>query len=571
MDGGTTVMRWIQRSIVGMIVLGFLAACAGPAAHQPDSGAAAAPAGALTLRMLYGSEKQAWLSEAVAAFNAAAITTADGRSIFVDAAALGSGESLDMIINGTDAADIWSPASSLYLPLAQRAWASAHGGDALIDIPQALPLVLSPVVIGMWKPMAQALGWPDRQVGWRDLADLVSSGKTWADYRHPEWGAFQFGHTHPEYSNSGLATIVAMAYAGANKTSDLTVADAQAPATAALINTVEQSVIHYGSSTGFFATAMYDRGPGYLSAAVLYENLVSESSDQTLHPTIDLPVVALYPSEGSFWSDHPFAVLNTPAMTAEKRAAAEIFRAYLLAAPQQTRALQYGFRPANLDIALTAPIDSLHGVDPTQLHAALPVPSGEVIQAIRQTWQANKKQVDVSVVVDTSGSMRQENRLREAKAALIAFLGAFADNDQVGVTIFNSAASELSPLTPLGSKRDLLRAQVGDLIANGETRLYSTIADAYQALNAQPAGQRIRALVVLTDGEDTSSSLSIDQLLEQVRASEEGTAIKIFTIAYGADANGEVLRRIADATGARSFTGDPATIMQVYREIATFF
>ncbi len=564
-------MRFIRISLICGLLTSVLLACGSQSPPASTTSGVAIPANALVLRMLYGSEKQAWLSDVTTAFNAAQIQTASGQTIVVDAIPLGSGESLDLIVNGTEQADIWSPASSLYLPQALDEWASKNSGAVLLDPNKAQPLVLSPVVIAMWKPMAQALGWPDQQIGWRDLADLATSGKTWTDYGHPEWGAFQFGHTHPDYSNSGLATIVALAYAGANKTSGLTIADAQSAATADLIGSVEQSVIHYGSSTGFFASTMYDRGPGYLSAAVLYENLVIESYDRNLHPNTELPVVAIYPAEGSFWSDHPFAVLNTPAMTEEKRAAAEIFRTYLLDQPQQASALKYGFRPANLNIPLAAPIDSTHGVDPTQLQVALPVPELAVIQAIRQTWQAHKKQVDVAVVVDTSGSMRQEGRLREAKTALVDFLDAFADADHVGVTVFNSTASELSPLTPIGAKREQVRTQIEGLIANGDTRLYSTVDEAYTALSAEPAGQRIRALVVLTDGEDTASSITLDQLVANVQVSEEGTSIKIFTIAYGADANFEILRRIAEATGGKSFKGEPSTIKKVYSEIATFF
>ena len=564
-------MRCIRLTIICGLLLNGLLACGGPAPAESPASESAAPASALVLRMLYGSEKQAWLSEVTDAFNAAQIKAANGQTIFVEAIPLGSGESLEAIVNGTDRADIWSPASSLYLPLALDAWGRKNAGPALLDAGKSQPLVLSPVVIAMWKPMAQALGWPDKQIGWQDLAELAASGKTWAEYGHPEWGAFQFGHTHPDYSNSGLATIVALAYAGANKASDLTVADVQSPPIAQLINSVEQAVIHYGSSTGFFATTMYDRGPSYLSAAVMYENLVIESYDRNLHPNIDLPVVAIYPTEGSFWSDHPFAVLNTPGMTAEKQAAAEIFRAYLLDAPQQTSALKYGFRPANLDVPLAAPLDSLHGVDATQLQVALPVPSVEVIQAIRQTWQANKKQVDVSIVMDTSGSMRQEGRMREAKAALLDFLGIFAADDRVGVTAFSTTAHQVSPLTSIGPKRDQVRAQVEELIATGETRLYSSVDEAYAALKVEPAGKRIRALVVLTDGEDTSSSISLEQLLTNVETGEEGTSIKIFTISYGADANFEALRRIAEATGAKAFRSDPATIKQIYTEIATFF
>jgi Ca-activated chloride channel family protein len=567
------LMRVLNKLVLCALLLGLLMACGqNKDAGGNTGGGAAVPAGSVGLRLLYGSEKQAWMEDVIATFNASGAKTPSGAPIMVEAVAMGSGESLDAIISGSQAADLWSPASALYLPMAQDAWSKAKPGAAsLLDAAKAEPLVLSPVVIAMWRPMAQALGWPDKQVGWHELADLATSGKTWADFGHPEWGSFQFGHTHPDYSNSGLAAITALAYAAANKTSGLTVADVQAPATATLINSVEQAVIHYGSSTGFFASAMFDRGASYLSAAVLYENLVIESYDRSLHPNIDLPIVALYPEEGSFWSDHPLAVLNTPAMTDDKRAAAEVLRAFLLAKPQQEAALKYGFRPANLEVPLAAPIDSIHGVDPTQLQVALPVPSAEVIQAIRQTWQANKKQVDVSIVVDVSGSMRQENRLREAKTALGEFLNVFADNDHVGVTIFSTDASELSPLDPIGPKRADLQTRVADLVANGDTRLYSTTSDAYTKLQQQPAGGRIRALVVLTDGEDTASTISVDELIDTIKADEEGTSIKIFTIAYGADANFDVLTRIAESTGGKAFKGDPATIKQIYTEIATFF
>ncbi len=61
---------------------------------------------------------------------------------------------------------------------------------------------------------------------------MVQSGKTWNDYDHPEWGPFQFGHTHPDYSNSGIASMLAEVYAATGKTRGLTVADVQAPTTA---------------------------------------------------------------------------------------------------------------------------------------------------------------------------------------------------------------------------------------------------------------------------------------------------------------------------------------------------
>jgi len=49
--------------------------------------------------------------------------------------------------------------------------------------------------------------------------------------------------------------------------------------------------------------------------------------------------------EGTFWSDHPVGVVEREWVTSEHREAAKIYIQYLLARPQQLKAMQYGFRP----------------------------------------------------------------------------------------------------------------------------------------------------------------------------------------------------------------------------------
>jgi Ca-activated chloride channel family protein len=52
---------------------------------------------------------------------------------------------------------------------------------------------------------------------------------------------------------------------------------------------------------------------------------------------------------------------------------------------------------------------------------------------------------------------------------------------------------------------------------------------------------------------------------------EGGNAIKLFTIAFGKDADQDILAQLPDATGGKEYQSDPATIQQIYEEIATFF
>ena len=278
----------------------------------------------VTVSIVYGSEKQEWLTPLVDQYNAAKHQV-NGATVVVDATAMGSIESVNGIISEQLKPTVWSPASSIYIPVANAEWRKGHSSDLVTDTPK--DLVLSPVVIAMWQPMAEALGWPSKPIGWGDIAKLATSADGWNAYGYPEWGAFKFGHTHPDYSNSGIVSVIAEAYAGANKQRGLTLADVQTPELKAFMTDVESSIIHYGTSTGFFGDRMFQNGPSYLSAAVLYENLiVAQESKRLAGTTSQIPVVAIYPKEGTFWANHPYIVVNAPWVTADQKAAAEDFQ-----------------------------------------------------------------------------------------------------------------------------------------------------------------------------------------------------------------------------------------------------
>ncbi|MFQ3633570.1 extracellular solute-binding protein [Roseiflexus sp.] len=557
------VFRWF---LILVLLAPALTACS-------DSGIGFPGGNTVEVSIVYGSEKRVWLEEVVSQFNAAGQKTASGATIRVTATPMGSADSMNQILSGAIQPTVWSPASAILLPVANDEWSKQNRGTNLVD-ENAPPLVLSPVVIAMWKPMAEALGWPDKSLGWSDIAELVASGKTWADFGRPEWGPMQFGHTHPDYSNSGITTIIAVSYAAAGKTRGLTVADVQSPQVATFMRNFQSGIIHYGESTGFFADQMFNRGPGYLSAAVLYENLVVDSYNRDRYANVSLPVVAIYPKEGTFWSDHPYAILNAPWVTPEQREAADLFLRYLLDRPQQELALRYGFRPGNTSVPIGAPIVPENGVDPQQPRTLLEVPRPDVLNAIRSVWVQNKKRVDVMAVLDVSGSMEDEGRLEQAKTALRIFIDQLQDDDGFGLTIFSDQATVLTPISPIGPKRAEVLNRIAGLTPRGGTRLLDTTVEAYQALSATPPGQRIRAVVVLTDGLDTKSQSSFQEVIDLLRRDREGYSIKVFTVAFGGDADVNLLKEIASATGAKSYVGKPSErggIERIYQDIATFF
>ena len=554
---------WLTVFLVALTCL--LSACHKPSVPASET-SNSAPRGALELVFPYGSEKEKWIADVTAAFNRSNTKTPNGKTIFVRAMPMGSGETVDNILSGQLQAHLASPASAAFIKLGNAESRAKTGKDLIGNTDN---LVLSPVVIAMWKPMAEALGWGKRPLGWSDILALSRNDKGWEAYGFPQWGKFKFGHTHPEFSNSGLISLFAEAYAASKKTAGLNLADLEKPQTKQFLAGVEQSVVHYGSSTGFFGRKMFSNGPEYLSAAVLYESMVVESYSQN---NLAFPVVAIYPKEGTFWSDHPIGIVDRDWVTPEHREAAKIYIQYLLARPQQEKAMQYGFRPAALDITLAAPLDTAHGIDPQEPKTTLEVPSVDVINALLQLWKTEKKHSNIALVLDTSGSMAEEGKMQNAKVGARQLVKLLDDGDSFSFLPFSTELRWSGQDTLVKDGREQLLQQIDSLFPGGETALYDAIDSAYQHLaSVKNPDAKIQAVVVLTDGEDTSSKMKLNELMERIKYSGETRAIHVFTIAYGREAKKDVLRQIADATQAKFYEGTPQNIVEVFRDISTFF
>src|SRR5262245_25624742 len=549
-----------------LLLLSLLSGC--KSKTQSENGAPNPAPDALQLTFTYGSEKEKWINEVTDAFNRGDHRTSNGKRIFVHAFAMGSGEAIDDVLEGRGKPDIISPASAAFIKLGNAQSQSKTGKDLIGSTDN---LVLSPVVIAMWKPMAEALGWGKKPIGWADILALARNQKGWEAYGYPQWGQFKFGHTHPQFSNSGLISLFAEVYAASRKTAGLTLADVNKPGTAEFLSGIEKSVVHYGSSTGFFGRQMFSTGPQYLSAAVLYESMVVESYSQNNLP---FPVVAIYPKEGTFWSDHPVGIVEREWVTPEHREAAKAYIQYLLQRPQQERAIAYGFRPGSVEVPIASPIDESHGVDPKEPKTTLEVPTVPVMDAILKLWQQKKKAANVVLVMDTSGSMNDDRKIQNAREGATQLVTLLSDGDRLSLLPFNSKFTWASQNLPMKTGREESARTISSLFAQGGTALYDSIDTAYQYLlsqNQHQEGDSILSVVVLTDGEDTESKTKLDDLMDRIRFDGETHTIHVFTIAYGKDAKKDILARIAETTQAKSYEGTPENIVSVFKDISTFF
>lgn len=525
------------------------------------------PPNALHLVFTYGSEKAKWIAAVTKEFNQAGHKSADGKVIFVEEIAMGSGECVDEIVRGKRNTHLVSPASAVFISLGNAESQTSLGRDL---VGKTNNLVLSPVVIAMWKPMAEALGWPDKPLGWKEIHEMAISEKGWAALNYPQWGRFRFGHTHPEYSNSGLISLVAETYAGAGKQRALTLEDIAAPATGQYLEDIEQAIVHYGRSTGFFGRKMFSTGPEYLSAAVLYENMVIESYERTDLP---FPVVALYPKEGTFYSDHPIGVVDRDYVTPAHKEAAEKYIAFLTEKKQQERAIEFGFRPADINITLGSQFSARYGVDPKQPQTTLEVPEVTVTKAILDLWHERKKKSNIALVLDASGSMKEEDKMKNAKNGARQLVTLLGEHDRFSFLPFNNVSQQWAARAQqIGPKRAGLLKLVDGLFANGGTALYDSVAEAHRYIS-EAGPSTINAVVVLSDGADTDSKTTLAELLKRITTDSESTTggVRVFTIGYGSGAKSDILEKIAEASRGKYYKGTPQNIEKIFKEISTFF
>jgi Ca-activated chloride channel family protein len=151
----------------------LLAGCKNQPSHKPET-SVAVPRGAIELVFPYGSEKEKWINDVTTAFNQSSVKTQSGKPIFVRALPMGSGETIDNILSGRLEAHLASPASAAFIKLG-NAESRAKTGKDLISGTDSL--VLSPVVIVMWRPMAEAIGWDKKPIGWTEILALSRNSK----------------------------------------------------------------------------------------------------------------------------------------------------------------------------------------------------------------------------------------------------------------------------------------------------------------------------------------------------------------------------------------------------------
>ncbi|MEA2626642.1 MAG: hypothetical protein QOD06_2687 [Candidatus Binatota bacterium] len=169
----------------------------------------------------------------------------------------------------------------------------------------------------------------------------------------------------------------------------------------------------------------------------------------------------------------------------------------------------------------------------------------------------------VALVVDKSGSMREEGRMSYAQEAARQLVDHLDPRDRLMVVGFDREAFVVVPLREVGDIRSDFERRISRIRPEGGTRLYPALIEARRAL-ADAVGRR-RHIIVLSDGlsEDADTARGQRRYYDLALALHE-QGVTISTIALGGSADARFLERIAGyGRGAFHQTLDPSTLPEL--------
>jgi Ca-activated chloride channel family protein len=181
-----------------------------------------------------------------------------------------------------------------------------------------------------------------------------------------------------------------------------------------------------------------------------------------------------------------------------------------------------------------------------------------------------------------------ETKLDLAKRAAIDALDEFKSDDQVGLRIFTTNLGpdedlnyqDLLEVQPMSTNAEGLASEIRDQLPRNATPLYDVTQESFTDMSEDYDPALINAVVLLTDGvnDDGDSSDDRDQLDELLSTLRKGTdgedakPVRVFTIAYGKQADFDTLEEIAESTNAAAYdASNPATISKVFTAVVSNF
>ena len=156
------MMKGSSRGV--LLLVAFLALAAAACSLGDDSDI---PNNAQVVEVTANTSLEPWLDTVVQLYNEAGHEVDDGGQVYVQMTYADAGEAIDAISSGESTPDLWIPDSDIWTGVLADQSGASYQNDCV-------SLAASPLVIAMWRPVAESLGWPGLPLGWLDIGSLAA-------------------------------------------------------------------------------------------------------------------------------------------------------------------------------------------------------------------------------------------------------------------------------------------------------------------------------------------------------------------------------------------------------------
>jgi Ca-activated chloride channel family protein len=408
------------------------------------------------------------------------------------------------------------------------------------------PIARSPVILGLRRSKAEALGWIGRPVATSDIVEAVRDKKV------------SYLASSATQSNSGAGAYLAMLSAALGSPDAITLADLRTPGMQDTVKTLLSGTARTAGSSAWLADLYFkslEGGTAY-DGMWNYEAVLAETNAELKRRGAE-PLYAIYPSDGVAAANSPLGFVDR-GKGVPARNFFDALQKHLLSAEIQTRLVALGRRPAVGEARGAVP-DPSWNYDPSRLVALIRMPEPAVVRAALDLYQEALRRPSLTVYcLDFSGSMGGpgEDELKKAMRFVLSHdeasrvLVQNGPADRIAVIPFDSRVRGVARGS--GSTADapaLIRA-VESNDATGGTNIYACAKAGLQEIRDTPdTGRYLPAIVLMTDGRSENYQ---QDFLDAWR--NAGADIPVFGVTFG-DADKTQLDTLADATRARVFDG----------------
>ena len=372
---------------------------------------------------------------------------------------------------------------------------------------------------------------------------------------------FSYTHATPGSSETGLVSLMQLAYLSASAgESVLDLETLRSKRSLNRLKEYEKAAYTYGANEHVLLQSLENPYSKRLRFAVTTEQKLATYNLKHGEKRL----IALYPSEGSYWQDYTICTSEADWVSPARKAGLKLWYDFLLSEKAQYEIKKRGYRPTAVKFEEIAPLSSEQGVNTSLPEKSfLPVPA-DVVEFLDSKWREIQRPAAFMIVFDTSGSMDFEY-ISPAQSQFRNLLAQFPKHHVTSIVrISTEPAVELE----FSSDPSKVISHIDTLEGLGGSAVYDSIKKGVELISNQKWNDFRKTLFVYTDGDDKNSRMSLDSLIDYVNNKSSTYDLNLMILGIkreGAKYND--LKRLATSTNGFFYEKDPNNMASIFESL----